>query len=124
MPITFDDVRDFIRQLPDAAAVAQVQEAAAQRLRVIDKATFARIQPGRRARITPALRSKKLRGLTGTVLDRSRSGSRVAFLLDEESTGKLREQTRYSTYRIPENVRRFRIPGNGVPIFCLELIED
>ncbi len=33
MPITIDDVRDFIRQLPDAAAVAQVQEAAAQRLR-------------------------------------------------------------------------------------------
>lgn len=53
MPITIDDVRDFIRQLPDAAAVAQVQEAAAQRLRAIDKAAFARIQSGRRARITP-----------------------------------------------------------------------
>ncbi|MFJ8364503.1 hypothetical protein [Streptomyces sp. NPDC093984] len=124
MPITIDEVRDFIRQLPDAAAVAQVQEAAAQRLRAIDKAAFAHIQSGRRARITPALRSKLLRGLTGTVQERNRSGSRAGFLLDEESTRLLRAHPRNSHYRIPENVRRFRFPGNGVPVSCLELIED
>ncbi|MFC9932332.1 hypothetical protein [Streptomyces sp. NPDC127190] len=124
MPITIDDVRDFIRQLPDAAAVAQVQEAAAQRLRAVDKAAFAQIQAGRRARITPALRSKLLRGLTGTVQERNRAGTRAGFLLDEESTRLLRAHPRNSHYRIPENVRRFRIPGNGVPLCCLELIED
>ncbi|MFZ4246621.1 hypothetical protein ACOZDF_15075 [Streptomyces griseoincarnatus] len=124
MPIAIDDVRDFIRQLPEAAAVAQVQEAAAQRLRAIDKAAFAHIQSGRRARITPALRPKLLRGLTGTVQERNRTGSRAGFLLDEESTRQLRAHPRNSHYRLPENVRRFRIPGNGVPISCLELVED
>ncbi|MGP4089564.1 hypothetical protein [Streptomyces sp. KR55] len=124
MPITIDEVRGFIRQLPDAAAVAQVQEAAAQRLRAIDKAAFAHIQSGRRARITPAVRSKLLRGLTGTVQERNRTGSRAGFLLDEESTRQLRAHPRNSYYHIPENVRRFPIPGNGVPVSCLELIED
>jgi hypothetical protein len=121
---TIDEVRDFIRQLPDAAAIAQVQEAAAQRLRAIDKAAFAHIQSGRRARITPALRSKLLRGLTGTVQERNRTGRRAGFLLDEESTRQLRVHPRNSHYRIPDNVRRFRIPGNGVPLCCLELIDD
>jgi hypothetical protein len=124
MPLTIDEVRDFIRQLPDAAAVAQVQEAAAQRLRAIDKAAFAHIQSGRRARITPAVRSKLLRGLTGTVQERSRTGSRAGFLLDEESTRLLRAHPRNSHYRIAESVRRFRIPGNGVPVSCLELTDD
>ncbi|MFC0843439.1 hypothetical protein ACFH04_06785 [Streptomyces noboritoensis] len=124
MPPTIDDVRTFIGQLPDAAAVAQVQEAAAQRLRAIDKAAFARIQSGRRARITPALRSKLLRGKTGTVQERNRTGTRAGFLLDEESTRQLRADPRNSHYRVPENVRRFRLPGSGVPLSCLELTES
>ncbi|MFJ8142634.1 hypothetical protein [Streptomyces sp. NPDC096013] len=124
MTTTIDEVRDFILQLPDAESVAQVQEAAVQRLRGIDKAAFARIQSGRRARITPSVRSKLLRGLTGTVQERNRTGTRAGFLLDEESTRQLRDHPRNSHYRIPENVRRFRIPGSGVPISCLELVED
>ncbi|MFE4579709.1 hypothetical protein [Streptomyces chartreusis] len=123
MPTTMDEVVDFIGQLPSAVQVAEVQEAAAHRLRAIDKEAFAGIQPGSRARITDGLRPAVLRRLTGTVQNRNRTGSRAGFLLDEESTRRLREDPR-NKYRIPADMTRFQLPGNGVPVSCLELIED
>ncbi|MFJ9752436.1 hypothetical protein [Streptomyces chartreusis] len=123
MPTTMDEVVDFIGQLPSAVQVAKVQEAAAHRLRAIDKEAFAGIQAGSRARITDDLRPAVLRRLTGTVQNRNRTGSRAGFLLDEESTRRLREDPR-NKYRIPADMTRFRLPGNGVPVSCLELIED
>ncbi|MGW7365416.1 hypothetical protein ACWGI8_18730 [Streptomyces sp. NPDC054841] len=129
MPVTIDEVRGFIRQLPNAGAVAQVQEAAALRLVELDKAAHAGILPGRRARITDSLRPALLRGLTGTVQERNRTGTRAGFILDEESTQRLRTDPRNGEpgkprYPIPEDTRRFRLPGNGVPVSGLELIED
>ncbi|GAA3592418.1 hypothetical protein [Streptomyces osmaniensis] len=123
MPTTMDEVVDFISQLPTATQVAKVQEAAARRLRVIDKEAFAGIQNGSRARITDDLRPAVLRRLSGTVLNRNRTGSRAGFLLDEESTRRLREDPR-NKYRIPADTERFQLPGNGVPVTCLELIEN
>ncbi|MER6405868.1 hypothetical protein ABT269_20490 [Streptomyces viridosporus] len=123
MSIGIDDVRAFIRQLPDAAAVAQVQEAAARRLGELDKAAHDGIVAGRRARINDSLRPAFLRRLTGTVQERNRTGTRAGFLLDEESTRLLRTDPR-NRYRIPEGTKRFRLPGNGVPVSCLDLIED
>ncbi|MDN3271558.1 hypothetical protein [Streptomyces sp. MA15] len=122
MSIGIDDVRAFIRQLPDAAAVAQVQEAAARRLGELDKAAHDGIVAGRRARISDSLRPVFLRRLTGTVQERNRTGTRAGFLLDEGSTRLLRTDPR-NRYRIPEGTKRFRLPGNGVPVSCLELIE-
>ncbi|MFJ3310861.1 hypothetical protein ACIPSA_49600 [Streptomyces sp. NPDC086549] len=129
MPTTIDEVVYFIRQLPTAAAVARVQEASALRLGELDKAAFAGIVPGRQARITDSLRPALLRGLTGTVQERNRTGTRVGFILDEESTQRLRTDPRNGEpgkprYRIPEDTPRFRLPGNGVPVSCLELTED
>ncbi|MEU3855547.1 hypothetical protein [Streptomyces sp. NPDC029554] len=123
MPIGIEHVRAFIRQLTDPAAVAQVQEAAARRLGEIDKATYSGIVAGRRARINDTLRPAHLRGLTGTVQERNRTGSRAGFLLDEDSTQRLRTDPR-NRYSIPEDTKRFRLPGNGVPVSCLDLIED
>lgn len=125
MPITIDEVRGFIRQLPDAAAVAQVQEAAAKRLGEIDKAAYAGVVAGRRARINDSLRPAFLRRLTGTVQERNRrTNSRAGFLLDEESTRILRTDPRNNRYRIPEDTKRFRLPGSGIPVACLDVIED
>ncbi|WP_327591457.1 hypothetical protein [Streptomyces chartreusis] len=123
MPTTMDEVVDFISRLPTAFQVAKVQEAAARRLRVIDKEAFAGIQNGSRARSTDDLRPAVLRRLSGTVLNRNRTGSRAGFLLDEESTRRLREDPR-NKYRIPADTERFQLPGNGVPLTCLELIEN
>ncbi len=129
MSLTIDEVRGFIRQLPDAAAVAQVQEAAAKRLGELDKAAYAGILPGRRARLNDSLRPALLRGLTGTVQERNRTGSRAGFILDEESTRRLRTDPRNGEpgrpkYRIPEDTQRFRLPGSGIPVSCLDLIKD
>ncbi|MFJ8158520.1 hypothetical protein [Streptomyces sp. NPDC094468] len=121
--MTIEEVQDFIGTLTDPAAVAQIQEAAAQQCKSIDRAAFAQIASGRRARINTSLRSTTLRGLTGTVQERSRSGTRAAFLLDEASTKRLRTNPRNVHYRIPANVRRFRVPGSGIPLACLELID-
>ncbi|MGW5657197.1 hypothetical protein [Streptomyces humi] len=121
--MTIEEVREFIGTLADPAAVAQVQEAAAQQLRSIDKAAHARIVSGRRARINESVRSKLLRGLTGTVQERSHSGNRAGFLLDEASTRRLRDNPRNVHYRIPGNVRRYRVPGSGVPLSCLDMID-
>ncbi|WP_435218765.1 hypothetical protein [Streptomyces sp. bgisy034] len=123
MSTTMDEVVEFIGQLPSAIQVAKVQEAAAQRLRAIDKEASAGIQAGSRARITDDLRPAVLRRLTGTVQNRNRTGSRAGLLLDEESTRRLREDPR-NKYRIPADMARFQLPGNGVPVSCLELIED
>ncbi|MGK5695046.1 hypothetical protein ACSNOJ_19420 [Streptomyces sp. URMC 128] len=124
MTVTMDEVLDFIGQLPDASKVAQVQEASARRLSAIDKEALAGIVAGRRARINDTLRPALLRGLTGTVQERNRSGSRAGFLLDEESTRILRRDPRNTKYRIPEDTKRFRIPGSGIPVPCLDVIED
>jgi hypothetical protein len=125
MPITMDEVRDFIGQLPDSTAVAHVQEAAANRLGELDKAAYAGIVAGRRARINDSLRPAFLRRLTGTVQERNRrTNSRAGFLLDEESTRLLRTDPRNNRYRIPEDTKRFRLPGSGIPVACLDLIED
>ncbi|MFC7309016.1 hypothetical protein ACFQVC_33025 [Streptomyces monticola] len=124
MPTTMDNVLEFIGQLPDPSQIAEVQEASAQRLRVLDKKAFAGIVAGRRARISESLRPSMLRGLTGTVQERNRTGSRAGFLLDEESTRLLRRDPRNTRYPVPEEVRRFRIPGNGVPVSCLDLIDE
>jgi hypothetical protein len=123
MSIGVDDVRTFIRQLPDAAAVAQVQEAAARRLGELDKAAYSGIVAGHRARINDSLRPAFLRRLTGTVQERNRTGNRVRFLLDEESTRLLRTDPRNNRYRIPEGTTRYRLPGSGIPVSCLDLIE-
>ncbi|WP_086798783.1 hypothetical protein [Streptomyces caniscabiei] len=124
MTVTMDEVLDFIGKLPNAIQVAKVQEASALRLSAIDKEAFAGIVAGRRARINDSLRPALLRGLTGTVQERNRTGSRAGFLLDEESTRILRRDPRNTKYRIPEDTKRFRIPGSGIPVPCLEVIED
>ncbi|MGW0916687.1 hypothetical protein ACWD1Z_33955 [Streptomyces sp. NPDC002784] len=124
MTVTMDEVLDFIGKLPTAIQVAKVQEASALRLSAIDKEAFAGIVAGRRARINDSLRPALLRGLTGTVQERNRTGSRAGFLLDEESTRILRRDPRNTKYRIPEDTKRFRIPGSGIPVPCLEVIED
>ncbi|MCX4624918.1 MULTISPECIES: hypothetical protein [Streptomyces] len=124
MSIGIDEVRAFIRQLPDAAAVAQVQEAAARRLGELDKAAHDGIVAGRRARINDSLRPAFLRRLTGTVQERNRTGTRAGFLLDEESTRLLRTDPRNNRYRIPEDTKRYRLPSSGIPVPCLDLIED
>ncbi|MER6691114.1 hypothetical protein [Streptomyces minutiscleroticus] len=122
--ISMKDVREFIATLPDVAAIAQVQEAAARRTRALDEATHAGIVAGSRARIKDNLRPVFLRRLTGTVQERNRTGKRAGFLLDEASTKLLRSDPRNNHYRIPEETKRFRLPGNGLPVTCLELIED
>lgn len=124
MPTTMDEVLDFISKLPDAIQIARVQEASALRLSGLDKEAFAGVVAGRRARINDSLRPAVLRRLTGTVQERNRTGSRAAFLLDEESTRLLRTDPRNTRYRIPEETTRFRLPGNGVPVSCLDVIED
>ncbi|MFI9825263.1 hypothetical protein ACIHFC_33220 [Streptomyces sp. NPDC052013] len=124
MPVTMDQVLGFISQMPDAIKVAQVQEACARRLHVIDKEAFAGIVAGRRARINDTLRPALLRGLTGTVQERNRTGSRAGFLLDEESTRILRRDPRNTRDHIPKDVTRFRLPGSGVPIACLDMLDD
>ncbi|MFE0725133.1 hypothetical protein ACFW23_29835 [Streptomyces rochei] len=123
MPIGINEVRAYISQLPDTAAVATVQEACATQLRELDSAAYNSLTAGSRARITDSLRPACLRRLTGTVQERNRSGTRAGFLLDEYSTRLLRTDPR-SRYRIPEDTKRYRLPGNGVPFSCLELIED
>ncbi|WP_455362338.1 hypothetical protein [Streptomyces sp. SYSU K21746] len=80
--------------------------------------------PGRRARINDSLRLAFLRRLTGTVQERNRTGSRAGFLLDVESTRLLRNNPRNNRYRIPEDTQRFRLPGSGIQVSCLDLIED
>ncbi|WP_328349070.1 hypothetical protein OG800_49170 [Streptomyces sp. NBC_00445] len=124
MTVTMDEVLDFIGQLPDAIKVSKVQEASAQRLRAIDKEAFAGLVAGRRARINESLRPALLRGLTGTVQERNRTGTRAGFVLDEESTRILRRDPRNTKYRIPEDMTRFRLPGSGIPVACLDEIED
>ncbi|MEU5044577.1 MULTISPECIES: hypothetical protein [Streptomyces] len=124
MTVTMDEVLDFISQLPDAIKVSKVQEASARRLRAIDKEAFSGLVAGRKARINETLRPALLRGLTGTVQERNRTGTRAGFLLDEESTRILRRDPRNTRYRIPEDVTRFRLPGSGVPVSCLDEIED
>lgn len=124
MTVTMDEVLDFIGQLPDAVKVSKVQEASARRLRAIDKEAFAGLVAGRRARINESLRPALLCGLTGIVQERNRTGSRAGFLLDEESTRILRRDPRNTKYRIPEGMTRFRLPGSGVPVACLDEIED
>ncbi|MFF7452212.1 MULTISPECIES: hypothetical protein [unclassified Streptomyces] len=89
-----DEVLDFIGQLPDTIEVSKIQEASARRLRAIDKEAFAGLVAGSRARINHSLRPALLRGLTGTVQERNRTGSRAGFLLDEESTRILRRDPR------------------------------
>ncbi|GAA1042143.1 hypothetical protein GCM10009566_42330 [Streptomyces murinus] len=124
MTVTMDEVLDFIGKLPDAIKVAKVQEASALRLSAIDKEAFAGLVAGRKARINESLRPALLRGLTGTVQERNRTGSRAGFLLDEESTRILRRDPRNTKYRIPEDMTRFRLPGSGIPVACLDVIED
>ncbi|GHC88535.1 hypothetical protein [Streptomyces flavofungini] len=120
MSITFEDVSGFIAQLPDAVSVAQVQEAAAQRLRELDKAAYDGVIPGRRARTTDTLSPAVLRGLTGTVQERNRTGTRAGFLLDEASTDRPRALS-HRRYRVPQTTTRYRL--SSIPISCLELIE-
>lgn len=124
MTVTMDEVLEFIGELPQAFKIAKVQEACAQRLSALDKEAFAGLVAGRRARINDSLRPALLRGLTGTVQERNRTNSRAHFLLDEESTRTLRRDPRNTRYRIPEDTTRFRLPGSGVPLACLDVIED
>ena len=61
--------------------------------------------------------------------ERNRTGTRAGFLLDEESTRILRRDPRNGEpgkpkYRIPEGMTRFRLPGSGVPVSCLEEVQD
>lgn len=124
MTVTMDEVLEFIGRLPDAIQVAKIQETSVRRLSAVDKEAFAGLVAGRRARINDSLRPAPLRGLTGTVQERNRTGSRAHFLLDEESTRTLRRDPRNTRYRIPEDTTRFRLPGSGVPVACLDVIED
>ncbi|GGV52371.1 hypothetical protein GCM10010245_82410 [Streptomyces spectabilis] len=123
MSITITEVRMFIGALPDAAAVAEVQEAAARRLTELGEAAFADVAAGRRGRLGASLRPACMRGLTGTVQERNRTRTRVGFLLDEESTRALRTDPRNTRFRVPQDVTRYRIP-RGIPLTCVELIED
>ncbi|MGV9897281.1 hypothetical protein [Streptomyces tendae] len=124
MTVTMDEVLDFVGKLSNTEQIAKVQEASALRLSAIDKDAVTGIVAGRRARISETLRPALLRGLTGTVQERNRTGSRAGFLLDEESTRILRRDPRNTKYRVPEDMTRFRIPGSGIPLTCLDVIED
>ncbi|MGW2232356.1 hypothetical protein [Streptomyces formicae] len=123
MPITMDEVLAFIGRLPNATAVAKVQEASARRISELDMASFAGLTDGCQARINGRLRPTFLRHLSGTVLGRNRTGRRAAFLLDEESTQILRADSRNNRYRAPEDTTRFRIP-DSLPVACLVPIGD
>ncbi|MFF6953806.1 hypothetical protein ACFZAD_34865 [Streptomyces iakyrus] len=124
MTVTMDEVLDFIGKLPNAIQIAKVQEASARRLKALDKEAYSGIVAGRRARINDNLSRACLRRLTGTVQGRNSTGSRAGLLLDEESTRILRTDPRNTRYRIPEDTTRYRLPGNGIPVTCLDLIED
>ncbi|MGW4951474.1 hypothetical protein [Streptomyces parvulus] len=124
MTITMTETLSFIGELPSAIEIAKIQEAAAVRLRAIDKEASAALVAGSKARINETLRPAFLRGLTGTVQERNRTGSRAGFLLDEESTLILRRDPRNRRYLIPEDVTRYRIPGSGIPVDCLDAQDD
>ncbi|WP_199550143.1 hypothetical protein [Streptomyces sp. N35] len=123
MPETMGSVLTFISRLPDPTEVAKIQIAAAEQLRALDKKAYADVGPGREARINDTLNPPYLRGLTGTVQEANRTGSRFKFLLDEESTRILRRDPRNTKFRIPDGVERYRLPVNGIPVRALELID-
>ncbi|MFI6055910.1 hypothetical protein ACIBCO_38275, partial [Streptomyces violascens] len=63
-----------------------------------------------------------LAGLTGTVQEPNRGATRWQFLLDEDSTTALRRDPR-TTFTIPDDATRYRIPGKGIPAGCIELLD-
>ncbi|MFI6055958.1 hypothetical protein ACIBCO_38530, partial [Streptomyces violascens] len=63
-----------------------------------------------------------LAGLTGTVQEPNRGATRWQFLLDEDSTTALRRDPR-TTFTVPGDVTRYRVPGKGIPAGCIELLD-
>ncbi|MFJ4895614.1 hypothetical protein ACIP5U_37315 [Streptomyces sp. NPDC088788] len=118
---TLDEVRTFIRDLPDTATVASLQEAATSRLLALDEARRPVITPGRTGQINSGIRPAALRGLTGTVQQPNRTGTRFDFLLTEEATTRLRHRQDPDNPRftIPDDVKRYRLVK--VPATCIEL---
>ncbi|MFD5814682.1 hypothetical protein [Streptomyces sp. NPDC127038] len=121
MATTLDEVRTFIRALPDTDTLAAVQEAATSRLLELDAARRPVITPGRTGKINSGIRPAALRNLTGTVQQPNRTNTRFDFLLTEEATTRLRHlQDPYNPrFKIPEDVKRYRL--NKVPATCIEL---
>ncbi|MGW1870432.1 hypothetical protein ACWCPS_33420 [Streptomyces mauvecolor] len=118
---TLADVCAYIRKLPGRADIAAVQEACAQQLLTLDREARPVIASGRSARIT-GIRPVFLAGLTGTVQEPNRGATRWQFLLDEGSTNALRRDPR-TTFTVPDDTARFRIPGKGIPAGCIELLD-
>ncbi|MEW1568453.1 hypothetical protein AB0454_36430 [Streptomyces sp. NPDC093509] len=117
---TLDEVRTFIRDLPDSEAVAAVQEAATARLLQLDNAQRPVIAPGRTGRISTTISPACLRKLTGTVQQR-RTPTRFDFLLTEDATNQLRHRQDPDNprYKIPADVKRYRL--SKIPAAAIEL---
>ncbi|MFE4703059.1 hypothetical protein ACFRIC_38885 [Streptomyces sp. NPDC056738] len=123
MTTTLDEVRAFLRDVPDTETLTAVQEAATSRLLELDAARRPVITPGRTGKINSDIRPAALRNLTGTVQQPNRTKTRFDFLLTEEATTRLRHlQDPYDPrFKIPEGVKRYRL--NKEPATCIELDE-
>ncbi|WP_406834811.1 hypothetical protein ACICHK_00110 [Streptomyces sp. AHU1] len=121
MTTTLDEVRTFIRDLPDTETLAVVQEAATSRLLELDAARRPVITPGRTGKISNDIRPACLRKLTGTVQQPNRTKTRFDFLLTEEATTLLRhlQDSDNPRFKIPAGVKRYRLAR--VPATCIEL---
>ncbi|MET8030583.1 hypothetical protein [Streptomyces avermitilis] len=100
---TLDEVRAFVRDLPNTETAAAVQEAATSRPLELDAAQRPVITPGRTGQINSGIRPACLRRLTGTIQQPNRTNTRFDFLLTEEATTQLR-------HRLDPDNPRFKIP--------------
>lgn len=118
---TLDEVRAFVRELPDTETATAVQEAATSRLLELDAARRPVITPGRTGQINSSIRPASLRKLTGTVQQPNRTNTRFDFLLTEEATNQLRNRQDPDNprFKIPQGVKRYRLAK--VPATCIEL---
>ncbi|MFI6340748.1 hypothetical protein [Streptomyces sp. NPDC050535] len=118
---TLDEVRAFVRGLPDTETAAAVQEAATSRLLHLDAERRPVITSGRTGQIDGSIRPASLRGLTGTVQQPNRTRSRFDFLLTEEATIQLRHRQDPDNprFKIPGSMKRFRLAK--VPASCIDL---
>ncbi|MEU8952019.1 hypothetical protein [Streptomyces sp. NPDC048489] len=121
--LTTTEIRDHIRDLSDTGSLLAVQEAATQRLLQLDAAQRPVITPGRTCQINDRIRPACLRGLTGTVQQPNRTGSRFDIYLDEDATDRLRARQAPANprFKIPTGAKHYRL--SKVPGGCIELTD-
>ncbi|MGV9705318.1 hypothetical protein [Streptomyces sp. NPDC003483] len=118
--LTTAQVRDHIHGLSDIDSLLAVQEAATTRLLQLDTARKPVITPGRTCRITDSIRPAVLRGLSGTVQQPNRTGTRFDILLDQESTTQLRNRQSplNPRFKIADGIKHYRLAK--VPAACID----